>query len=72
MTWLRPEMPAEYCRGIMHRPVHFLSLANGLPLPAYTEVLSYKEKISEEVHHFPVSAIATVEDLHNRHVNSGT
>ena len=37
-------------------------------LYVHAEVLSYKEKISEEVHHLPVSAIATVEDLHNRHV----
>ena len=34
----------------------------------YVEVLNYKEKTSEEVHHLPVSAIATVEDLHNCHV----
>ena len=27
-----------------------------------------KKKTSEEVHHLLVSAIATVEDLHNRHV----
>ena len=37
VIWLRPEMPAEngeYCHGLMHWPVHFLSLANGLPLRA--------------------------------------
>ena len=37
-------------------------------MDCYVEVLSYKEKPSEEVHHLPVSAKATVEDLHNRHV----
>ena len=37
VIWLHLGMPTEngeYCCGIMHQAVHFLSLADGLPLPA--------------------------------------
>ena len=37
VIWLHPGMPSEkggYCCVIMPWPFHFLSLADGLPLPA--------------------------------------
>ena len=45
VIWLHLDTPAEneeYCRGIMHRPVHFLSLADGLPLPACGSAQLYR------------------------------
>ena len=70
VTWLHLDIPAEngeYCRGIMHWPVHFFPWQMDC-LYLHAEALSYKEKTSEEVHHLSVSAIATVEDLHKHHV----